>query len=80
MENKRRDKKYGKAVRDAPVDTSELADKVCSIDYQPLCPKLTHICRRRSSVMSRDDFTMKVLSERKLKRSFVVCTKFYDQR
>ena len=30
IENRRRDRKYGKPVPNATVDTTELADKVCS--------------------------------------------------
>ncbi|KAI0819921.1 MFS general substrate transporter [Trametes gibbosa] len=35
IENKRRDIKYGKAMPDAPVDTSELADKAPMFRYTP---------------------------------------------
>lgn len=43
--------------------------------------KLTHLRRRRSSVMSRNKMAMKVLSERNLKRSFCcLSTKFHDLR
>ena len=31
IENRRRDRKYGKPVPNATVDTTELADKVCSL-------------------------------------------------
>ncbi|KAI0366855.1 MFS general substrate transporter [Pilatotrama ljubarskyi] len=35
IENKRRDRKYGKPVPDAPVDTSELADQAPMFRYTP---------------------------------------------